>query len=295
MAHKRWIWLVAGAVAIIAAVLIRQSTGLREPRYQGRRLSLWLSAYDVQGAGVTHAEVNAAVRSAGTNALPLLLEMMESRDSRLKRIAIRFLPKGFTGRLALTAAETRRARALAGFRALGPSASVALPALVRIQGRENYAYVMSAIAGVGPESVVPLANDLTNAVKEIRRQAAYELGVVRPTGACSAIAIAALSKGLDDRDVDVRHTAPMSIGQIADSPEVAVPALVSALEREPDDRVKIALAFAVGRYGGRAAAAVPVLTRVSLEGSPEVRSKAASSLRRIVSEDKDRRNTTHSR
>ena len=83
---------LAVVLVTLAGVMGWQGLRLREPVYQGRRLSDWLAVYKMDGlAGVESWQVRVeqqnadeAVRHAGTNALPLLLRMLRVTDSALK-------------------------------------------------------------------------------------------------------------------------------------------------------------------------------------------------------------------
>src|SRR5213594_3172572 len=75
MRRRRLLLLLAGCAAVVLAFALAWPRD-REPEYQGRKLSYWLSAYNTSYPGVLiyDSRVARAVRSAGTNALPFLLE-----------------------------------------------------------------------------------------------------------------------------------------------------------------------------------------------------------------------------
>src|SRR6266481_3095062 len=106
----------------VGGVIAWQVRRLREPVYQGKRLSLWLQNYSPDGDS---PEVDEALRTIGTNAIPTLLAMLQAKDSTLK------LELAALG-LHYTPAETRHMRAEKGFTALGADASNAVPALIEI-------------------------------------------------------------------------------------------------------------------------------------------------------------------
>src|SRR6266700_7337487 len=106
---------IALAVLFVAVggVIAWQVLRLREPVYQGKRLSFWLQRYSPDGDS---PEVDEAMRIMGTKAIPTLLGNLQARDSALKQILAAL-------GLHYTPAETRHMRAERGFKALGADAS----------------------------------------------------------------------------------------------------------------------------------------------------------------------------
>src|SRR5690348_8561126 len=80
--------LAFAGLGIFAWVVLRQ----HEPSYQGKPLRVWLEAYgaslpawpDARDAG-KHQESAAAIVRIGTNGLPVLLRMLQAKDSAMKR------------------------------------------------------------------------------------------------------------------------------------------------------------------------------------------------------------------
>src|SRR5258705_8707101 len=80
MKTKRGISLFAIAVVVLVAGLYL-AFAPREPSHQGKRLSAWL--YDLRGNS-SREQAEAAIREMGDRCVPTLLEMLRSRNSRLK-------------------------------------------------------------------------------------------------------------------------------------------------------------------------------------------------------------------
>lgn len=244
--------------------------------YEGRTLSAWLEGYDVWGPGVSHTNIDEAVRQMGTDTLPHLLKLLQAKDSYPKLVINRILSKQRLFTCRFTPAERLHSRALAAFQVLGTSAKAALPDLVTINQRHNHGYVMSAMAGFDKDAEIALVRELTNRTSEIREYAVYLLG----SGSYdSAIVISALGKSLRDEQPEVRRYAAISLGRLAKHPAVAVPALGTALANESDDKVKEAIIYAVASYGTYGPEVRPEIEKALHSTNPEIRSAAAFCLR----------------
>src|SRR5215510_13709512 len=82
MRKRRFYLLLIGAVVVIG-VLVAVVSGPREPEYNGRKLSEWVDDYNrdawYSSYRKFHSQVAAeeAIKHAGTNALPWLLEWIQ--------------------------------------------------------------------------------------------------------------------------------------------------------------------------------------------------------------------------
>jgi len=107
-------------------------------------------------------------------------------------------------------------------------------------------------------------------------------------------AVPALAKALTDQDLNVRYFAADALKAIGPGAEAAVPALVKALETFPGGTPALTGPFryyadlrwiaadALGAIGIGAKEAVPALTKTLSDADPNVRSAAASALKRIT-------------
>src|SRR5262245_28536683 len=77
MNKRRCIWFGIGVVlaALVVWLLVGVIGGPSEPVYQGKALSLWLEDYTPSG----RQKAAEAVRSTGTNAIPILLKWMRAK------------------------------------------------------------------------------------------------------------------------------------------------------------------------------------------------------------------------
>lgn len=303
---------IALAVLLVAilGMIMWQVVRLREPVYQGKPLSLWLQSYNADGDS---PEVDDAVATIGTNAIPALLGMLQAKDSRL-RLALAALG------LRYTPAETRHMRAEKGFGALGTAASNAVPALIEIYEQnasptarraagnalveigpaaklaipaliksatstnsEVRAFGLSTLGRMALESklVVPvLIKGLHDPDREVRFNAAFGLEALAFMGGDAKPAIPALVETLKDRHVSARAAAATALGHIHSEPDVVVPVLVEML-RDSDAQLHAFAATALGEFGNNGKPAVAPLIELLSEGNQDARKAATNALKQI--------------
>lgn len=310
--------MLALFLAAVAAAITWQVLRVREPTYQGRRLSSWLQQYGTDG-GSTQEEVDEAVRSIGTNAIPTLLRMLEANDTALK---VKLSESGLLWRFGLrfTPAAILHAQALQAFRALGVDGSNAAPALVEIYGRNispssrratgdslveigpaakqaipvlikssagtnaeeraYAAYTMGRLA-LEPALVVPvLTHALHDVDREVRYNAAFGLGGIAFMGGDARPAVPVLVETLKDDYGTARAAAAMALGHIHAEPSLVVPALSGAL-RDSSEFVRAQAAGALAEFGTNARPAAETLTSLLTDPNAAAREAATNALRRI--------------
>src|SRR5277367_5744178 len=122
------------AIAVVALLLLAgfgwPLLRAQEPAYQGRRLNAWLYEVWYLDGGVD-PEAEKAVRQIGTNAIPYLLELATTRDSALKTKVTAILPEKWFVSYVTKSAHSHFSAAF-GFKALGPGAKTAVPALIKL-------------------------------------------------------------------------------------------------------------------------------------------------------------------
>jgi hypothetical protein len=106
----------------------------REPSFEGRPLSVWLSDLDISFSAEKRSEAIRAIQQMGTNAVPLLVKVVISPSDPFKvgvgALAHRLLP----GMLQVAekrgdSAHSRQSLGVEGLRALGPAATAGIPPL----------------------------------------------------------------------------------------------------------------------------------------------------------------------
>ena len=129
----------------------------------------------------------------------------------------------------------------------------------------------------------------------IRSNVAWALGRMGPevkgeNTQFPAAVTAALEAGLADPDSEIRRNASWALGQINPNPQIAVPALTYVLARDPDHRVRLESAVALGEIGvlgSRTNEAVHALSGTLNDQVPLVRAAAAVSLGQLGADAQD--------
>jgi len=227
----------------------------REPSYQGRSLSSWLTELDSFVHLSKYRKAEEAVRHMGTNALPHLLTMLEIRDSKLKRQFISLTRKQRWLKLRVTPDYHHHIRAGNALLALGTNATPAVSVLAD---------------WIDPESVS--RKDVLT-----RLQALKVLGELAPL---AQDAVPALLRSLDDQEPKIRGSAALTLGQIGQEPATVVPALITCL-RDPNPEVRGSTMSALGKFGANAKAAVPALEQALNEVNVNNQHLALSALYKI--------------
>ena len=222
---------VVGGVLLVAALggLVWWSPWEpREPIYQGKPLSSWL-LMAANGNRESQELGRAAVRQAGTNALPTLLRMLRVKDSPSRRgVELRRLARDLNIVRFPFAVQWNNA-GLFGFQVLGEEAKNAVPGLMEIAN----------------ESTSHTSIDCVMIVFDIIGPPAKE-------------AVPFLLRCSTNADRMVRYRAINALGRIHAEPDRVVPVLVNEL-RDPNSGLAFEVTQALGEFGADARSAVPAL------------------------------------
>ncbi len=152
-----------------------------EPIYQGKALHLWLAEFDLSSAERPE-KASAALRALGTNALPLLYQMIRIKDPLWKKAFFSLNERQLLLRLEPTEARVVRYRAIEGYRVLGAAAKASVPWLIECLSSEPdpavRADVAAALGWIGPEAraAIPALLKATNDPDpDLRRSALFAL------------------------------------------------------------------------------------------------------------------------
>lgn len=223
---------IALAVLLLAvlAVLGWQIFRLREPVYQGKALSVWLETLTKEGLRGNFNESSAdPIRQIGTNALPVLIEILRAHDTRFKQVLMAWAQKQTLVHFHFRSADQRRPDAVRGYEALGSLASAQVPVLMDC-----------------------LTNDPS---PKVRIAAACALGYIGPE---ARVAGPALFFAAKDTDGSVRNDALWALSRILPDDQLTIPVLIAGLfDTNPIARENAAIGLA--KYGQDAKAAVPAL------------------------------------
>ena len=156
--------------------------------------------------------------------------------------------------------------------------------------------IMLMMTGAVPPFAI--GQDVEGSVKDLEHPnagvRAMSGSLLAEKGPNAIAAVPALAKALTDQDLNVRYMAATALQAIGPGAEAAVPALIKALDTFPGGTpalsgpvryyadARSAAAAALGAIGIGAREAVPALTKTLSDADPNVRSVAASSLKRIT-------------
>src|SRR5260370_5778745 len=273
MGKKRGILLAVLFVALLGG-LVWMLSRPTEPAYQGKPLSAWL--YEFNGlAGATNQAALVAFREMGSNAVPMLLKIIEADDSpfqgmmsELNRIqSLVHFPPGVT--------LHQRWGAAWALYAMGANAKPAFPAITNQLFQSNTLFFSGVpLAGMGSDGLPPLFAALTNQNASIRYSAATALAWERSD---PNLVVPALIARLSDQSWVVRCTAAQALGQLHAEPELAVPALMREF---PDNHpvLRGLILISIGQFGTNASVAVPMLLDALSDKDEKGRTIAASAL-----------------
>lgn len=261
MRRKRFIQFSA-LILLAAGVLLCWPRGPKEPVFEGRKLGYWIRQ-SLASVDPQHEEqAERAVKTAGTNALPYLLDQFTQPQSRWVRILNRTGTKFHTS-LHLETEGERISVALFGLSALGRDAAPALPVLATQLGNPDpqrrlgatvvmidcgdkaLPFLRNAIAStnsyivcaalVGLDGLLAGTNDsalplvvslLSHSSSEVRRRAFAALGNSR---ASPAITTQELMPALGVKNLEVQLAAMDLLGKLGPAAKPAVPALLKLM------------------------------------------------------------------
>jgi hypothetical protein len=296
--------MIAGLGVFLVALLLFELRERRpEPTFEGKSLGFWLHLYDStlrQGVTVTdpikHDEAAKAVRAIGSNAVPFLIEMIrfqgKGADRRNSEGVCGFLalgPVGAGGALPLaevlassnsSASQWAAGRALC---AIGLPASNAVPNLMQATHSTNsLARLISLFVlnnfRIDPEKVIPLlVQSFQDREFDVQLEAISGAGKWGAEAARTVPDLVLVTKNTNPR---LRRVACGALGNIANVPQVAIPALLDALH-DPVPFVRAEAAWALGRFEAKARIAVPALKELLHDEDREVRFSAEKALTAI--------------
>ncbi len=264
----------------------RACFALREPEYQGQKLTAWLRLVELS-TGSPRPETETAiqaVRAIGTNAVPTLLRMLAAEDPSWRVRTVNWFQEALNINLRGTLASTDRARAFLGFQILGRAGSPAIPELAARLTNAPPAvadFAFLALTEINDAAAVPvLLGALTNANPILHLAAATALGQLR---GLARDAVPALEERLQSTDATLRIAAIRAIGQIGTGSDRTVATLIQSLS-DTNTRVRAATAMALAAFGTRAEAALPWLQTLPDEGDQFARRPMARAVVRVQCE-----------
>jgi HEAT repeat protein len=287
---RRGIWAAVLLVAITFAV----AWFGREPSYQGRTLHAWLQNLDPQHPGPKNDAANEAVRHLGRDAVPEIVNLLESRDSSLKQKFLKWLSDHHVVKSPYTSVLENYPRAVHACYVIGPEAKPAIPALMALLNDHSYhqrhfGTIEAALGRIGPETIVPLIGSLTNSDMFVHWGVASSLAndfdprnnIAAQCRSSAPIVVPAMLKCLQHNAPQVRSAAARALGNIGQQPATVIPALLGMLAGEKEPLARCAACLAIGQFKQQAQSATVPLFGALADADPYVRGTAAIALARI--------------
>lgn len=276
MSKKRGMLLVA-LLAGVLGVVAWLAQKPHEPVYHRKRLSAWLKDLE-RWDGDTNNAAFVAFREMGSNAIPALLNVIQSGGPPYQKMILRLNRKQSVVDLPFGTPWHQTGAASWALYAMGNEARSALPVLTNLLFHTNaLVTTTTALAGIGSEALPALLVALTNQNDRIRCSAASGLGWERSD---LTTVVPALIARLQDASSTVRHAAAMSLGQLHAEPGLAVPALMRTLPGN-DTLLRSLSLISLGQFGQQGEASVSMILNALSDNEEDVRSSAAVALKQI--------------
>ena len=128
------------------------------------------------------------------------------------------------------------------------------------------------------EATPALIKALQDANAEVRQQAAYGLGRIKPD---AMLALPELLKAVKDKDKSVRCHAIHALGALGKPATSAIPELIRVLKEDVVADVRLAAIEELATFGPDARAALDVLMIASRDGKPAIREAAQEAVKKI--------------
>jgi HEAT repeat protein len=284
--RSRTAYILATLFLIVAAAIIGWfSLGHDEPRYKGRSLSSWVEAY---GHSEERPEFGEAIQKIGTNAFPLLLEWIREPEPQRHPLLLRIagiLPRQIRPKWAIEGYVPRCYQSAYAFGPLGNQASPVIPDLSALAAHPNPGIAgraLAALRNTGSNGVPALLSMVRDPSHPYRGPAAVALGLSVDLGPYTNTVARELVERLEDAAVSSQ--AALALGHLKARPDLVVPALAHQLEKtNTTSKLRVAAVTSLGRFGEKAAPALPYLTNALNDPSLVVRQMVGNAIKTIHS------------
>jgi len=242
--------------SLIAIFLLQigcSTIGIREPVFKGKYLTDWLCC-EPPGAAQTQA-----ILGIGTNALPILLDLLGATDGTARKVAGRLSNRSVLSQVRQDGFQISELTDLAikGFTILGTNAEPAVPQMAKLMDNdETVLQATEALALVGPKGFSVLTNALVSDNPSKRACAASAL--TNSSGDPKLVTQLILPL-LHDKEAGVRASAAQSLA--GRDPGQVVSALIPLLD-DHDNETRQNTILTLGTYGPAAKAAGPKLLAI---------------------------------
>ena len=273
MRRRFWLGLAAIVMLPLLTWVIRPAP-IPDPVVRGRPISAWL---DRPGpAGISEESVE-AVRSLGPAAVPTFLAWLNVADSPVVRgarwaVITARIPIDVSGQ------SRERTRAVQAFRALGPAARSAWPAIAAIAlhspDDDQRSDAINSLTSADAEAARLIAAGATDPDREVRLRAIFAIQCLHL--AADEVSYPTLERLRADPDPAVRAAATRAIGFM----DVWIARSVVCLEASSPE-IRALGARRIGEHASHARALLPELEAAAADPDPTVRAAVAEAIRRV--------------
>jgi HEAT repeat protein len=239
--HRYLLPLIVALVVLGAFVISLH--GSAEPAYQGKPLSRWIRGLEYENVNPTDKQ-RQALRAMGEPAVTRLAGLLETHDSAIKRRFVKYaeshanIHNRFIAPHRVIPESTYHAQAATALGEIGPSAKSAIPELMTASKSSDSfvaARATAALIKIQEGSVARLLTQLADTDSTNWFEAAL---VSKYLGTNAELAVPLLVSALQkSTNTGVRQYAVSALGGIARRPSIAVPALVNCIgDRNADIR-----------------------------------------------------------
>ena len=254
-----------------------------EPVYRGRTLSSWLDDRQrtPQGLEVLTSEAVDAVRAIGPAAVPTLLAWLSVPDTATTRYAKLWLEWRLRLPVKVPTHQAKRGRAMYGFRALGPIARSAFPAIVALALHSPDEWqrgdAINALTGADADAMRLVALGLNSPDRVVRFQAIFIMRCLRI--APDEVCLPALEAIRNDPDPQIGTWSAVAISQINQQGQALARLLTS-----PNAQYRVVAAQSIGGFRTRAWEHLRALEVAAEDEDPAVRAAVAEAIRQVRGE-----------
>lgn len=251
------------AAILLAGIVVlawrRWDANRLDPVQDGRHLSEWLEELTLFGHLGYHPDDIRAVRSAGTNAIPLLLQYISADDDSLFRhLKDRIAPnsKGL-----ITPTPLLNMMGEKGFEVLGPLGQPAVPELMQLLAKDAAnRHVITALGSTRDPRALAVFKDLLSQPEPQKKRMGLA-GIRAMEADASPMEEELIQLSLSDPDINVRTSAIYALGRVGTDVKT-VPYLIQLLQNSTNDDIRFMAATALANFPNKAQDIRPVLQQV---------------------------------
>ena len=258
--QSKYVSIACGVMAALVFVPACSSLRSHEPRYEGKRLSVWATELDTPSReekslsqmSAREATWTNVVQTTGTNGIPFYVQWLGDTND-----------------------QSHKYRAERAIEILGPAAEPAIPALASLLRNDQASIVVAnCLLATGPAAIPALTEAVETLTNRGRMAAITILGEFGPAATPAVLVLTQIIKS----DSPLVWPAMQTLVEIETNPAVVLPLLALHVA---DTNCAVGAAYALGRLGN---AGVPMLLTMLTNETKIIRYSAAGALHPVFQE-----------